>query len=176
MKTAHKPFPVIDKWLEQYKKTWFRYTFLILWGPSKMGKTELARSYFKNPFEHRDNVCWTGYDDERHDAIIFDDVKCVYRYIRENRALFQGCDCAVVQTSATNVYARTIDVAQKPIVVTTNDRPWGDDWIRANSVQVEINEPTYSADDSRIVRDEPENDVLPICFCKLAYCPMCNER
>eukprot|EP00966_Prymnesium_polylepis_P018253 420663-Prymnesium_polylepis.2 len=40
-----------------------------------MGKTELARSYFQNPFEHRDAVCWAGYDEDKHDVIIFGDVK-----------------------------------------------------------------------------------------------------
>ena len=141
MKTPHKQYPRIDDWLEQYKEVAFRYNFLILWGPSKMGKTELARSYFQNPFEHRDAVCWAGYDEDKHDVIIFDDVKMIYKYISENRALFRAGGLATVQTSATNMHAMDVDVTQKPIIVTTNERPIERaTWIEANSVQLEIYE------------------------------------
>ena len=142
-----------------------------------MGKTELARSYFKSPFEHRDRISWAGYDEDKHDCIIFDDVPSIYAYINNNRALFQAGDFAVVQTSATNVYAMTIDVSQKPIIVTTNDNPYGT-WILANSVPVEISETTYLKDESHITCEEVSAD--EIWECPIAYCKrqnmICHQR
>ena len=63
-----------------------RYNFLILHGPSKTGKTQLAKSLFSNPFVHTDAICWAGYDEDKHDAIIFDDVKFVFKHISEAKS------------------------------------------------------------------------------------------
>jgi hypothetical protein len=152
-----KVFPQIDEWLRSFEQVTFRYKFLILHGErSQIGKTEKARSLFKTPFIHRDSVCWNGYDENIHDGIIFDDVFVIYKYISENRALFQAGSSVTVQTSPTNAYALTVDVTQKPIVVTTNDAPYGD-WILANSVTVHVNEPTWWAMDvMRTVRQLPK--------------------
>ena len=145
MKRPHKRFPEIEAWKEQYNHVNFRYKFLILWGPTRMGKTELARSYFQNPYEHRDSICWNDYDADLHDVIIFDDVKLVYKYISDNRSLFQAGSWVTVQTSATNVFAMEIDVTQKPIIVTSNSEPQGE-WILGNAVNIQIDTPTFEPD------------------------------
>ena len=143
LKTPFKTFPEIDMWLCQYVKLQFRYNFLVVHGSeSKLGKTELVQSYFKNPFMHKDVVCWTGYDDDKHDAVIFDDVKDIYDYILAHKALFQASGTAQTQTSATNMYARTIDVTQKPLIITSNHSPEGN-WIMGNSVRINVDCKTY---------------------------------
>lgn len=147
MKRPHKKFPLIEAWREQYTHVNFRYKFLILWGPTRMGKTELARSFFSNPYEQRDSTCWNEYDADKHDAIIFDDVKFVYKYISDNRSLFQAGGWVTVQTSATNMFAMEIDVTQKPIIVTTNAEPTGD-WILGNSISMKVDTPTFEMDQS----------------------------
>ena len=78
--------------------------------------------------------------------IIFDDVPNIYTYVNDNRAMFQaGPDGIVVNTSATNAFAHTIDLAGKPIIITSNDVPGVTEgtWIDKNSVKLEITEPTW---------------------------------
>jgi hypothetical protein len=142
MKNPHRTYSIIEAWREQYNKIDFRYKFLILWGPTRTGKTELARSLFDSPFEHRDSVCWTGYDEDKHDGILFDDVKLVYSYVSENRSLYQAGGWVCVHTSPTNQNAIDIDVTQKPIVITTNAQPLGD-WILGNAYVVHIDAHTW---------------------------------
>ena len=142
-KVPFKVYPEIEEWKAQYEIELDRYNFLILSGPTKVGKTQLAKSLFKNPFTHTDAVCWTGYDDEVHDCIIFDDIKSIYRYVSENKSLFQAGSMARVQTSVTNVYSLEIDVIQKPIIITTNDPPMGP-WILGNSISIEILDQTWA--------------------------------
>lgn len=138
-----RPFPVyqtVETWFEQYQHEVPRYKFLIIWGPSRTQKTEFAMARLPGMFAHRDAVSWNGYDDDLHTGVIFDDVKCIYKYISDNRALFQASGFATVQTSSTNVYARTINLCAKPIVITTNDEPTSD-WILMNSFVINASTP-----------------------------------
>ena len=81
------------------------------------------------------SIDWAKYDSRVHDVIIFDDVPNIYTYVNDNRAMFQaGPDGIVVNTSATNAFAHTIDLAGKPIIITSNDVPPADNaWILANA-------------------------------------------
>jgi hypothetical protein len=122
-----KSYAEIDKWKEQYLTMLTRYKFLVIYGTkSNTGKTELAKSLFKNPHIMRGSIDWKPYDDEKHDAIIFDDIKGlnIYSYVSDNRALFQaGCDTYPVHTTSNggaNAYAFNVYVYQKPMIITTN--------------------------------------------------------
>ena len=142
-RSRYKEFPVIpvvEDWFAQYETFDGRYKMLIIWGPTRMGKTEFIKARVGNAFVHHDTVSWHGYDDDVHDAIIFDDVKGIYKYVSENRHLFQANDMATVQTSSTNCYAKSINVFKKKLIITSNSEPTGD-WILANSFILEIFEP-----------------------------------
>jgi hypothetical protein len=122
-----KSYAEIDKWKEQYLTMLTRYKFLVIYGTkSNTGKTELAKSLFKNAHIMRGSIDWKSYDDDKHDAIIFDDIKGlnIYSYISDNRALFQaGCDTYPVHTTSNggaNAYAFNVYVYRKPMIVTTN--------------------------------------------------------
>lgn len=151
LQTTYSPFgslyDVEQVWLPQYEHVKDRYDFLVVFGRSKTGKTNYCRSLFKNPFLHRDSVCWNGYDPDLHDCVIFDDVKSVYKYVNENRALFQAGSSVMVQTSLTNIFAISIDCTQKPLIITTNTEPTGD-WILANSVCIPVGDPLWMDDRS----------------------------
>lgn len=123
---------VIKEWLATYADEQDRYKFFIIYGESWTGKTTLAKSLFKNPYIHEDSICWKGYDDDKHDAIIFDDVADIYKYISRNHRLFQAGSCVATQTSATNVHSLHVDVTQKPIMILCNERPT-DQWTLSNS-------------------------------------------
>ena len=124
--------------------------FLVLCGPSKMRKTEFAKSLFNNPSIHKDKVDWDGYSWLENGCIIFDDINQpdhIWKYLRTNKVLFQSSPIVAVNTSATNCYKRDVCVVQKPIIICTNDglldnfvsAPYRE-WIEANSVWVDVNE------------------------------------
>ena len=41
------------------------------------------------------------------------------------------------------MYARTIDVTQKPLIITSNHSPEGNDWIMSNIVRINVDCKTY---------------------------------
>ena len=154
MKAKLKKFALIVEvqlWLEQYLEEQLRYTFLVLCGPSKLRKTEYAKSLFKNPFVHKDKLDWDGYSWEGNDAIIFDDVNLpdhIWKFVRQNKVLFQASGVVAVNTSATNCFKRNICVVQKPIVICTNDGLIESlvskeyrEWIESNSVWLNVDRP-----------------------------------
>lgn len=141
--TAYKVYPQQIEFLEQFLHLKGRYKFFIIWGEeSGLGKSDFAKSLFENPFLHDNSISWAGYDDEVHDGIIFDDVHDIYRYVSHNRNLFQARGEVKVNTSATNCYAMSIDVTQKPIIVTTNYEPTNP-WVEQNSIVLEVDKPTF---------------------------------
>ena len=142
--TFEYPHQILE-WKSQYEVERLRYKFLVIWGRSLTGKTEFARSLFQNAFIHSDNIAWAGYDEEKHDAVIFDDIKMIYKMVSDNRALFQASGTAMQQTSATNMYALTVDVTAKPLVVTSNYEPRGE-WLWANAVVMHVSGPLYGPD------------------------------
>ena len=144
-KKPMRSYSEIDEWKKQYDHIDFRYHFLVLHGPSRTGKTELARSLYNNAYVHKGSIDWSKYDSRVHDVIIFDDVPNIYAYVDDNRALFQaGPDGIVVNTSATNAFAHTIYLAGKPMIITSNDVPPADnEWIAANARVVFIDSQTW---------------------------------
>ena len=48
----HKPFKrfeVAEKWLQTFLVDAHRYALMLVWGQSRTGKTELGKSWFRNP-------------------------------------------------------------------------------------------------------------------------------
>lgn len=154
MKKKLKPFAYnayVDYWMKLFNEESLRYPFLVLCGPSKLRKTEYAKSLFDNPFLHKDKIDWDGYNWLKHGCIIFDDVNLpdhIWKFVRQNKVLFQSSSIVSVNTSATNCYKRDVCVVQKPIIICTNDgllepfvsAPYRE-WIEANSVWVDVTEP-----------------------------------
>jgi len=141
----------VEGWKEKFLEEELRYPFLVLCGPSKMRKTEFAKSLFENPFIHKDKIDWDGYNWLHNGCIIFDDINLpdhIWKFVRQNKVLFQSSSIVSVNTSATNCYKRDVCVVQKPIIICTNDgllepfvsAPYRE-WIEANSVWVDVEEP-----------------------------------
>lgn len=130
-----RKFSVAEQFMSQYNQHDHRFKFLVIVGESMTGKSKYAQHLFKKPFEHTNAISWTGYDDEIHDGVIFHDVHNVFRYILNNRDLFQASNrMSKVNTSAANAMAFDIYLYRKPIVVVCN---WDgfeiqDGWIRDN--------------------------------------------
>lgn len=146
------PNQVVDEWRETFKKETMRYKFLVLHGPSRMRKTEFAKSLFPNYHHHKDKIDWDGYSWLKNGSVIFDDIQGqpehIWKLVQHNKILFQSSSTVAVNTSATNCYKRDICVVQKPIIICTNDNllekfisaPFRE-WIYANCVWVDVTEP-----------------------------------
>ena len=138
-----KSYPEVDTFLEQYKFEADRYKFLVITGPSRYGKTSFAKSLFKNPFIHPCAIDWYSYDDEEHDAIIFDDVFKIEDYIAKNMLMYQASGPVAVNTSQTNCHSFHVDVTQKPIVICALHFVHTD-WTDSNTFNLEVEAPTFS--------------------------------
>lgn len=139
-----KEFAIVEEWKEQYNDILYRYKFLIIFGPSDLGKTLYAMSLFKNPYRHKQVIDWSKYDDETHDCIIFDDIPNFYDWVIQNKITMQANDIITINTSTTMCYAKEIYLADKPMIALLNDPPPDNsEWIFANSVIFQLNETTY---------------------------------
>jgi hypothetical protein len=154
-----KEYRVIQIWAQQYFELRDRYKFLIIWGSlSQCGKSQLAKSLFDTKFVHKDCINWKlegGYDYDKHECVIFNDVKNIYEYVLDERDMFQaGEDIHTVHSSATNWNSMDIWLYRKPIIITTNQDPiykeysgncvteWPT-WIRENAYILEVTEQTW---------------------------------
>lgn len=163
-----KHYEQIIAWAQQYEEDLDRYDFLVIWGEkTKTGKSQLARSMFKNPFLHCNVINWKkdgGYDYDIHDGVVFNDVPNIYQYILDNKEMFTAnCDIHTVHTSAAsggnNWNARDIWLAGTPIIITSNYDPiikdvksdyhgntttiFHDTWIKNNAYILEVTEQTW---------------------------------
>jgi hypothetical protein len=111
-----KEYAMVTMWLQQYRQTRVRYGFLVLDGPSRMGKTQFARSLCQAPggvleinMAGSAKVDMRAYDALVHDLLLFDE--CEPGAVLENKKLFQAGGGAVsLQTSATNLHAFAVCV------------------------------------------------------------------
>ena len=147
-----------------------RYGFLVLDGPSCMGKTQFARSLAQTSkgvleisMAGSAKVDLKLYDPLVHEVLLFDE--CDPHTVLEKKKLFQaGGACISMQTSATNIMAFTVCVAQKKFVVCSNNwwsatlkLAWEDaEWLRANSFYVHVKEPMW---------EEASVESLPFVHC-----------
>ena len=145
IKSKFKPWrtiPIIEEWKKHYEKLDTRFKFLILVGPTNTGKSEFATALFKNPYEHETEEDWRKYDWATNDAVIFHDVKNIFKIILDKRERFQAnTKFHTVQTSETNVYAKRILLYKKPIVICVNRdclNNYHNQWILGNSVTYEL--------------------------------------
>jgi hypothetical protein len=160
-----KPFKkiwAVEQWKQQYPVTHKpkvvplepRYKFLVLTGPSRMGKSEFGRQLFRNTLciecanvEEPRLVEW---DAAKFDAICFEEAS--WRMICKNKALYQaGSNIIWLAQSKCQEHAYPIFLHGVPLIILCND--WLEDacevdaelvsWCRANSVVVRVNQPLW---------------------------------
>ena len=152
-----KQYAEVDTWLQQYATARHRYKFLVLQGPSQLGKTAFARSLCDPGLETLEVNCASGdepdlraYRLRKHGLVLFDEI--VPQQVVSQRKVFQ-CQSAKVQMgcSATNMYSYEIYVWRKKFVLASNNWEVGmtqlpaadQDWIRANSILLTVTEPMW---------------------------------
>ena len=154
-----KPFrriPAVDALIEILKVPMERRKFLVLDGPSRMGKTQYAMSLFGREKTLEVNAAneespnLISFSHLRHRAILLDEAPP--SMVLANRKMFQ-CPNAMVQLaqSKTSCHAYEVYLNDTLIIICSNS--WSTsvsrspaaeaDWIRANQVLVNIIEPMW---------------------------------
>ena len=171
MRKPSKRLPVVDAWVAEHAKVEFRYKFLVLEGPSCVGKSQFAASLVGREATLDLTCAGQTHPDLRqhsplkHRCIIFDEapVSMVLAYKRH----FQAPALSLhMGGSATNQFNYEVYLHQQLLVITSNT--WTNDlekvdkddreWIRINSVHVLCKEPLWieEAEDPGVSDDIPD--------------------
>lgn len=145
--------------LRQFEKPLHRYKFLVLSGPSKVGKTAFARSLCELGKEVLEVNCASGdepnlraYRLRIHGLILFDEI--IAGQVAQQRKLFQAQSAPVqLGCSATNCHSYDVFVWRKRLVLASNN--WhtslaslgeaDQEWIHANSIVLDVEEAMWEA-------------------------------
>ena len=90
-----KQFPELQRWRALFEVEADRYPILIVLGPSRMGKTELIKSLFRNPCQvqiggNKDFPdAFRKFDRDSHDGLILDDVRDCQFFV-DHQDVFQS--------------------------------------------------------------------------------------
>ena len=159
--------PQVDLWLGQYSRHAFRFNFLVLEGPSKMGKTQYAKGLAPSPDSILEVNCSTtaepdlkAFKHAKHSFILFDEIQP--SVVLRQRKLFQASPCMVeLGSSTTNCHSYRRCFYQVRMILSTNvwselfpslsegDRSWLDE----NSVVIQVRSPLWESTPDGAARD-----------------------
>ena len=113
--------------LNQFKKPRHRYRFLVLAGPSRVGKTAFARSLCGPGMEILEVNCSSGAEPDLkayrfrwHEVVLFDEIEA--EQVANQRKVFQAQASAVqIACSATNCFSFEVFVWRKKLVLASNN-------------------------------------------------------
>ena len=147
----------VESWLEAFTVFRDRYDFLVMDGPSKMGKTRFVASMcFPEQFllldcSRAETPDLKDFERDLHEIICFDEASA--NMVIQSKKVFQsGLDICKLATSATNVNAYSVLMHRKKLVVCSNK--WmkqvnamtsveDKEWLFDNSVYVYIDSKLY---------------------------------
>ena len=126
----YAPFPEVPaakEWLRNFSKDALRYAILVVIGPSRAGKTEWAKSLFRNPLELKIGSLAFFPDGMRrfqrgfHDGLVLDDVRDL-QFVVGHQEKLQGKYAYLVEFGSTagGTCAFSVDMYGIPVVVTIN--------------------------------------------------------
>ena len=152
-----KTIAAVETWRAQYRSHDFRFKFLVLDGPSRMGKTQFAHSLVEPPAHVYEINCASGsepdlrgYRFDRDALILFDEIEAPA--VASQRKLFQAAPTMVqLGCSSTNCHSYSVCVYRVMMVLCSNNwrsslRQLNDadmEWVSANSVVVDVLEPLW---------------------------------
>ena len=146
----------LQRWNEQYKEVQPRYSFLVLRGASRTGKSTLARSLgmvlkfggapFVQTVQSAVDPDLRNYDEAIHSFILFDNVNSM-KFILDQRALFQANnDVHTLGESKTGCYSYSVWLHAVRIVVTVDmSAKWDSNelWIKENCMEIFLKGPSW---------------------------------
>ena len=121
-----KTYELVTEFQAQFLQTRHRYKFLVLSGPSRLGKTVFASSICPTTLETLELNCAAGTEPDlrayrlsRHGLLLFDEIRA--EQVMAQRKLFQAQSAPVqLGCSATNCYSYEVFVWRKPFVLCSN--------------------------------------------------------
>ena len=151
-----KTYPAVERWLQLQTQICTRQPFLVLEGPSCLGKTQFAMSLVGPGKGLEVNCCACPEPDLRsframtHELILFDEASP--ELVLKQKKLFQAPAVDVtLGASTTNCHAYTVWVHSVKMVIASNT--WSSDaaacepldraWLHANSVHLSVREPMW---------------------------------
>ena len=160
-----RPFPrvpEVEAWLKQFKADKMRYPILVVLGASHTGKTEWAKSLFRQPLELKVGALQHFPEGMRrftrgtHDGLILDDVRDM-QFVVQHQEKLQGKYDSLVEFASTpgGALAYTKDLFAVPVVVTANyttanrDMLHDNDWLKLPENRVLIHFPPNQQPDER---------------------------
>ncbi|CAE7510291.1 unnamed protein product [Symbiodinium natans] len=156
MKTAVVLEQVQRDFLPQFARPMFRRSFLVLTGPTRLGKTIYARSLFGHRQTLELNCCGVSQPDLRgfnplvHRAILYDEGSA--DMVLRNRRLFQGSTEEVTLAhSGTNLFTYSVYVYNVAMILTSNSwlreleelQSEEREWLEGNSICIDCKQPLY---------------------------------
>ena len=155
-----KVYEEVNEWQQQYDQTHWRYRFLVLVGPSRLGKTCFARSLVRpGNAEVLEVNCSAGEEPDlrgfrfkTHKLILFDEIEPAA--VSKQRKLFQATLARVqLGCSATNCFSYEVFVHGIRMVLATNhwDKalaklPVDDqDWLQKNAIVLRLDAPCWQS-------------------------------
>ena len=153
-----KPRPEqVRRWLASFDEPDWRYSMLVLVGPSKMGKSEWAKDMrgvektLLIDCQNAEHPDLADYDPDRHAAVIFDEISGP-DFVLRNKKLLQGhVDGARLGQSPTQRFAHQVMLWRVPLVLTCNHwdpaaddlHPSDLDWLEQNCVVQTVSDPVW---------------------------------
>ena len=140
-----------------------RYKMLVLYGPSRTGKTRLARSLFGDDrtlvvdVQHAEHPDLRAYRRHTHKAVLLDEVQGPSFIVNNKKLLQAHVDGAILGQSATQLYTYEVFLWRTPIMISTNNWCLDDltdeerEWVHANCVVVHITEEVFEAKRQRVL-------------------------
>ena len=155
------PMPEVDEWEHSFQEMQFRYKFLVLDGPSQMGKTMFCRSRSPCLSKLLELDCANAkspnlaeYNPDEHEVILCDEGSV--RMVLDNKKLFQAAAAFVTMCSSqTNMYSYKVWPHRLKFIITSNrwarelDEVDQDDadWIQVNSIYIHVTTPLWNSED-----------------------------
>ena len=156
MKKAVVLEQVQREFLPQFARPMFRRSFLVLTGPTRLGKTIYGRSLFGHASTLELNCAGVsqpdlrGFDPLIHRAILYDEASAAM--VLGNRRLFQGSTEEVTLAhSGTNMYTYNVYVYNVAMILTSNSwrhelvdlRSDDREWLEGNSICIDCKQPLF---------------------------------
>ncbi len=156
-----KPFvqiPAVLSWAKSYDEDNFRFSFLVLDGPSKLGKTQFGLSLTPKDMSYLELNCagggpidLRGFKYGVHGLILYDEI--VPEQVLAQRKAFQASPSEVqLGQSATSIYSYTVFLYKVRMVLCSNKwsslmrtLPKDDhDWLESNMVYISVTETLFA--------------------------------
>ena len=172
---AFKRYDIVDSWLAQYTEIQHRYRFLVLDGPSRLGKSEFAKAQAPPNTTHFLVNCGAGaapdlhgFKYNQHGLILFDEIS-PFQVIKEKLLFQAGTGELQLGTSSTNCHAYTVFVWKTRIVLATNtwrtelaEMPEEDqEWLVRNSFYMRVESPLFEASDDEMMEPSQGSAATP---------------